>query len=380
MGSGTLDHPKKTLIVYASAGHGHEKAAKAVYEACRKFHPEIETKIQDSLSHAIGFSGDFYKQLYYWQIRHAPWLWALFYYSTDHPGVYFFIRTIRRILNGLLARPLEKYIAQENPSAILATHFMAVEVASHLKRSGKISAKLFVVITDYMPHAVWTASRVDKYLVALKDTKEELMARGIPADRICVTGIPIEEKFSVPYDRRALEEKFGIGDRRFSVLVTSGGAGIGAMRELVRELLEVPSPIRVLIVCGSNESLKNHLEKLNDPRGCLKIFGFVDNMQELMEVADVVVGKGGGLTITESFSKSKPVIIFNPVPGQETRNALVVEKYHAGFLAGSPKAVADRIREISGDAACLERLRQGARNIAKSESARRIAEIVENGN
>lgn len=372
-----MDHPKITLIVYASAGLGHEKAAKAIGEAYRKFHPSVEVKVQDSLALSAGFFGALYRQIYYWQIQYAPWLWAIFYYSTDHKLTYFFIRQLRRVLNGLMARPLEKYFIKENPSTILVTHFMAAEIASHLKRSGKIDAKLFVVITDYLPHAVWTACGVDRYLVALEDTKAGLIARGVLPEKIRVTGIPIEEKFLEVQDRKALEAKFGIEDRRFTVLVTSGGAGIGAMQKIVQEILKLPSPIRVLIVCGTNERLKNRLEKLSGSRGSLKTFGFVNNMQELMETADVVVGKGGGLTITESFSRTKPVIIFDPVPGQEMRNALMAEKYHAGFLVRSPKEAADRIREIAGDKACLERLKEGTRNISKPESARKIAEIAE---
>lgn len=373
-----MDHPKKVLILYASAGHGHEKAAKAILEECGGSGSKIEAEAFDTLDIIPPFWGRLYKQVYYSQIKHAPWLWGFFYYSMDVPAVYWWIRWLRRIINSTAGKPLHRFISKENPLAIISTHFLSTEVASFLKGKGYIHSKLINVVTDYLPHHFWIAPEVDIYVVGLSETKTELVKRGVPENKIRVLGIPVEKKFLLPQSRQAVCAKLGLSKDLFTVLVTSGGAGIGELRKIADGILALKRDVQVLIVCGTNEWLFDNLKHRSLEEPHLKVFGFVSNMEELMEASDLVIGKAGGLTITESFVKAKPVILFRSVPGQEARNASCVRKYEAGVVTDSVAEVIGKVSEFLDFPERLKTMGENARKFAKPHATEEIVQLIEN--
>ena len=141
-----------------------------------------------------------------------------------------------------------------------------------------------------------------------------------------MTGIPVEKKFLADLPTLETRARLQLDLSAFTVLITSGGGGIGSMKNIVEGLLGLKKPIQILAVCGTNQLLFHRLSDRAVDRPLLKVFGFVDHMQELMAASDLVIGKGGGLTITESFSQGKPIILFQSIPGQETRNAFFVHQ------------------------------------------------------
>ena len=371
-----MDPSKKILILYASAGHGHEKAAKAILEACREL-PGVNAQIVDTISLASLFFGNLYRQSYLLQIHYVPWLWGIFYFVCDVSWVYGVIRRVRRAMNAVLAGRLERLILEERPDVIIATHFLSVEVTSHLKEQGRIHGKLLNVITDYLPHHVWLAKRVDLYAVALPETKEKLMQWRVPADRIRVTGIPVEKKFLADLPTLEMRARLQLDLSAFTVLITSGGGGIGSMKNIVEGLLELKKPIQILAVCGTNQPLFHRLSSMAVDRPLLKVFGFVDHMQELMAASDLVIGKGGGLTITESFSQGKPIILFQSIPGQETRNAFCVNRHHAGFVVRTIDEIAQKVSELLESPDQLDGMKRGVREIFRSDASEKIALLAQ---
>jgi len=372
-----LDPRRKVIILYASAGHGHKKAAQAVFDAYRLLSRGVQAQTVDALTFAPSFSGNFYGRLYLFLIRHFPWFWGFLYYGSDIGAVYAVLKPIRRAMNGSLLAGLEEWLVRENPAVVIATHFMPVEVVSHLKEKDKIGSRLITVITDYLPHYIWTAKNVDAYAVAIDETKEALIARGAAETKIHVLGIPVEEKFFQKHSKEELTAKLNIRNGVFTVLLTSGGAAIGDTETIIQGLLGLEKPAQILVVCGTNQQLFKRLEALSQDQASLKIFGFVNNMDELMEVSDVVVGKGGGLTITEAFAKGKPVILFQSVPGQETRNVSCVEKYQAGYAARSPREITTRVEELMNAPEKLDGLRAGIRRISRPRAAEAIVQLAE---
>ena len=372
-----MDPQRKVIILYASAGHGHKKAAQAVLDAYRLLSRGVQAQTVDVLTFAPSFSGRFYGWIYLFLIRYLPWFWGFLYYGSDIGAVYAVLKPLRRVMNGSLLVGLEDWLVREDPAAIIATHFMPVEVVSHLKEKNKIGSRLITVVTDYLPHCIWTAKNVDAYAVAIDETKEALIARGVAGTKIHVLGIPVEEKFLQKHSKEALAVKLNIRGGIFTALLTSGGAAVGDTETIVKGLLGLEKPVQILVVCGTNQQLFKRLETLSQGQGLLKIFGFVNNMDELMEVSDVVIGKGGGLTITEAFAKGKPVILFQSVPGQETRNVSCVEKYQAGYAARSPREITTRVEELMNVPDKLETLRAGIRRISHPSAAEAIAQLAE---
>ncbi|MBI4432041.1 MAG: hypothetical protein HY592_00965 [Candidatus Omnitrophica bacterium] len=368
-----MDSSKKALILYAAAGHGHEKAARALEEAYRRH--GAQARCVNVLAFTPAFFGSGYEKTYLFLIRHTPWLWGFFYYLGDHRLVYhLIIRPLRRVVNAGIGKRLTELILAERPSVIISTHFLATEVAGHLKLKSHITAKVVTVVTDYLPHAFWLSSGVDHYVVALPETKAALEKKGVVAGKIKVLGIPIEEKFSRRLSSELIRQRYGLPAHFFTVLLTSGGAAIGPVKKLARTLLELDRPVGLLVVCGTNDSLRHQLTESFGDRQGVKIFGFVDNMDELMEASDIVVGKAGGLTVSECMAKGRPMILFRPIPGQESRNAGILGKYIAGVTAHSVREVRDNVKTFIDTPQRMVQFRHNVREVARPHAAEQIFE------
>ncbi|HXV18693.1 MAG TPA: glycosyltransferase, partial [Candidatus Omnitrophota bacterium] len=179
------------------------------------------------------------------------------------------------------------------------------------------------------------------------------------------------------HDSHEMDLKLGIREKLFTVLVTSGGAGIGDTQAIVKGILSLKKPVQVLVVCGTNKALFMALSGMAQENRLLKVFGFVSNMDELMEASDVVVGKAGGLTVTESFVKGKPVILFRSVPGQESRNADFVARNEVGFTTDSIKEVVSIVSRLHDEPDQIQALRDKVRRIARPNASFDIVKVVE---
>jgi processive 1,2-diacylglycerol beta-glucosyltransferase len=366
------DAGKKIVILYASAGHGHEKAARAVEERCRRDGHEVQCL--DVLPMTPKAFGENYRAGYLRIISQAPRLWGFLYYLADFAPLHALLRPLRRVTNHLMARPLERMLLENPPDGVVSTHFLATEVVGNMKRKGRLRSKLVTVITDYKPHYFWLEQGVDAYAVASDETREELLRRRIPAERIEVTGIPVMSKFEYPLDKAVQRGFLRLATDDFVVLLTSGGAGVGTTAGLVKSLLALDKKVVVLAVCGTNEALRAELSALG--QGRLKVYGFVNNMDELMAAADVVIGKGGGLTMTECFAMHAPMIVLKPVPGQESRNAQVAQSRGAAILARDASDVVAIVRSVLLDPQKLARVRQGAASMARPAAAARVVALA----
>lgn len=355
---------KKFLILYASAGHGHEKAAKAVAEACRQ-RGFSRVDCVDMLKHSSFGFGERYRGLYLFLIRTMPWLWGFAYYAADVPLIYWVLRPLRRLNNHFFVPGVEKLILESSADIVISAHFMGCEVAATLKKQKRIQAKLITVVTDYLAHAFWVESETDTYCVASDDTARDLERRGVSADRVVVTGIPIESKFSSAPARESVRDSMGLDKGLFTLLLTSGGAGGALLESLVDSLAIQEPPFQLLVVCGTNEKMLQRLRVKHRERLNIHLYGFVDNIHELMSAADLVVGKGGGLTITESLAMARPMVLVGAVPGQESRNVRVMVKKGAASRADSFLQVKAQISKYRDDGPFY------AKTLAVIESTRR---------
>lgn len=365
---------RKILILYASAGHGHEKAARAVLEELEG-DPGVETRMADVLSLTPRFFGRNYTAFYIFMIKHIPKLWGFFYHLLDHPAVYAFVRPVRRINNALFARGVHELIKIEQPHVIVSTHFLPCEVTAYLKRQG-LKTHLVTVITDFLPHEFWLENGTDVYAVASDITREELLRRGVADSIIHVTGIPVSSHFSGPSSKAESARSLGLDPLLFTVLMTGGGAGVGSVARLAEGVLAKIPSIQLVVVCGTNRALFENLSAIAVKDKRLKVYGFIDNMYTFMDAADIVVGKGGGLTVSESLAKGTPMIVFESVPGQESRNAAVIAGKHAGLIAVSLADAIDKIAMLETDRKQLEALKASAMHLARPRASRAVAELA----
>jgi len=309
----------KILVIHATAGAGHKKAAEAIYHGL-----QAQGRHEAHIVDALDYTNPFFKKSYPWfyslLVTRLPWAWAFFFALLDLPWMQPIVHVVRRIYNRINAHGLEKFLIKEQFDAIIVTQFLSAEVSAYLKRTGKIKSKVICVVTDFDVHRIWVNEGIDCYTGACDYTKTKLISLGVPAENVFATGIPTDAKFSRPVDKEALKKKLGLHDGLI-ILVATGSFGMGPIEELVKLLEEY----QLLVVCGHNKALYERLKPLAHQN--VHILGLVDNMDELMSVADVMVTKPGGLSIAEALVKRLPMIFFSAIPGQEINNVKVLSSY-----------------------------------------------------
>jgi len=359
------------LILSASAGAGHMRAADALAEACRQRHPELQVLHVDALDYVSRIVKRTYARGYLQTVNRNPALWGYLYQLSDKqdPEKSRGARLVH-LLDQLGKRKLVRLVAQSKPFHVLCTHFLPARDLLVRKAAHPERPPVSVVITDYDVHAYWVDPGVHRYYVATEEVRWELAARGIEAERIVVAGIPIHPVFGRSKGRGVLATKFGLASDVRTVLVLSGGFGIGDVERTVRTVLGVEGPLQILAVAGRNEGLRKTLSELPVPAGKkLVVFGFVDFIEELMEVADLCVSKSGGMTVSECLTKGLPMVVLAPIPGQEERNCDYLLEKGIALKAKDHAGLAYKLRGLLADAERLPAMRVAAREASRPNAA-----------
>ncbi|MCG8431302.1 MAG: hypothetical protein MJA29_09035 [Candidatus Omnitrophica bacterium] len=365
----------KTLIVHASAGAGHRKAAEAVYEQFCRRDPQSSHTLCDILDYCSSFYRFCYRSAYSFLINRAPWLWGILFVLTSLPGLKQLLRRWISLNNIRHTRRFAEYLRREQFDCIIATHFLPPEIAAALKRDGSIRSRIYVVITDYGVHPFWVTPGIDEYIVATMQTRRILEGMVTQKPRVSVLGIPVDSRYAHEMSRSRICERFGLRADTFTVLVVTGSFGIGPLDRIAGILSS--RDMQVLVVCARNERLRRRLEQAAYPG--VKVFGFVDTMPELMAVADVIVTKPGGLTVTEVLARRIVPVFIAAIPGQESENVRVLAGYGIGKAAGSVAGVKALVGAYKRHAERMADVRSAIGNIRKPHSAEELYEQVRSG-
>ncbi|MFQ5952588.1 MAG: hypothetical protein ACE5JK_04180, partial [Candidatus Omnitrophota bacterium] len=254
---------KKICIIYSTAGMGHKKAAMAVLKALQdKVKNIVEVEVIDLLEYASPFYRYLYTDFYIFVVSKVKWLWRMIYYIPNHPFVDLFVKPLRDFSDSRHLKKLVEKLSQENPDAIIATHFLLPGVAGALRKIKGFRSKMYAVITDYGPHSYWLSKYIDGYFVGSEFTSKEVQKRGIPAEKINVTGIPTGEEFSKKFNNGELRETYGLAKEKKTIFLLSGGFGVGPMEEILLSLNSCKSDIQVITVCGHNKEVYEDIDRL----------------------------------------------------------------------------------------------------------------------
>lgn len=365
---------KRVLILSASVGSGHVKAADALARAMRARSDVDEVLSDDSLDHTNVLHKQFYSTLYKKLSAMLPEFLGWWYETSDDPWV---ADKGRLLIDLPQALPLINLVREFRPDVILCTHFMPAGVISWLIANGKLDARLGVVITDFHFHAFWITRAFNWYFVAQEDDKIHMEALGLPSDRIEVTGIPVEPEFGTPVDVNAVLERHGLQPGRPTILVAGGALGMSPATAVVRQLLQVERDFQAIIVCGKNEEMQNEIvELLKDRPADFRVLGYTKDMADFMSVATILLSKPGGMTTAEAVACGLPMMILDPIGGQEERNADVLLEAGAAVKCTEVTLVAHKLRRLLDDPERLRQMSRNARNLGRPNASADIARIV----
>lgn len=361
------------LILAASAGGGHMIAARALEHALRQQAPDADIEVLDVLAISNILFRRLYADGYLELVRHAPAAMGWLYEAMDRPNgrIQDAVRVWIQNFNKL---PTVRYVRQRRPRLILNTHYLTAEIVGQMRRSKQLDCPQVTITTDYETHRLWVQEPTERYYTATEDGKTYLTTFGAAGENVLVTGIPVRPGFDLTLDRDEARRRCRLELARPVILLLCGGFGVGPIAELLRELIAMPADVQIVVIAGRNERLRLRLETAAQAaRQPARVLGFTDKMHEWMRAADLVVTKPGGLTVAESLACGLPLVIVNPIPGQETRNSDYLLERGAAIKVNNSRLLGHRIGMLLGDSARLQALREAARRIARPYAARDIA-------
>ena len=373
---------KKILIFYASYGGGHLNAAKSIYECILENYPKMEVELIDCMKYVNKAIEKVTTAAYIEAAKKMPIVWGRIYNDSQKGP----LAHISSRSNKIMAIKLLKLLREKQPELIISTHPFGSQMCSYLKRKGKISAKIATIMTDFAIHDQWIVGNefTDYYFVAQEGMKEQLMQKNIPAEKIYVTGIPVSKRFLQQYDKNKIIREFNLSEDKKTILFFGGGEfGLGKTRtfEIFEKFVQFAknNNMQIVGISGKNEKMKlNFEEKVekNDAQKNVKILEFTNQVPELMSISCLVVTKPGGMTTTESLVSHLPMVIINPIPGQEEENAKFLEENGIAIWLKKKDDVEHTIGTLLKSPEKLEKMRNQAKIFAHPNSTQDICKIL----
>jgi processive 1,2-diacylglycerol beta-glucosyltransferase len=363
--------PNSVMVLSAAAATGHLRAADALVSAFDA--KGVSARHIEVLRYTNPVFRKIYSDLYVELMTRGPDLLGWLYKTFDRPWQF---QKRRLALDRLNTGPLVKLIRQENPDLALCTHFLPAEILLCLRKKKILDIPIGVVVTDFDAHAMWLLQNVDWYFVACEETRFYLAALGIPPETIFVTGIPIDPIFGVEKPKAETRIHFGFDPDKTTLLVSPGGFGVGPVESLVRAIHEIQHPIQIVVICGRNKRLEDHLKSFLDTRHPMKVIGFTNEMDSWMAASDLLVGKAGGLTSSEALARGLVLVIVNPIPGQEERNSDHFLEEGVGIRCNNLPALAYKIDTLLSDQERFSKMQQAVKRLARPHAAFEVVSTV----
>ena len=365
---------KRILILSASVGSGHVSAAEALAKSFRA-RPDVEdVLVDDSLDHTNVLHKQLYSTLYKRLSAMLPEFLGWWYVSSDEPWV---SDKSRLALDLPQALPLVNLVRDFQPDSIICTHFMPAGVLSFLIGLGRLEAELGIVVTDFHFHAFWITRAFHWYFVAQEEDRIHMEGLGLPGDRIHVTGIPVGPEFMTPVDRGEVLRRYDLDPAQPTLLVAGGALGLSPASAVVRRLLQLDRKFQAIIACGKNDELKREIEMLtSEQRDRFRVLGYTREMPDLLGAATLLLSKPGGMTTAESLARGLPMVILDPIGGQEERNSDVLLEAGAAVKCTEVTVLNHKLCRLLDDPERIAAMRENARRLGRPDAAEAIARIV----
>lgn len=371
---------KKILIFYASYGGGHLSTANSINEYLQKNYKDAQIELIDCMKYVNKAIEKVTTAAYREMSKRVPWAWGKIY-SDSQKGPLAHLSTRA---NKVMAIKLLKLLREKNPDIIISTHPFGSQMCSYLKRKGKIHALIATIMTDFSPHDQWLVGSdyTDYYFVSNEKMKKYLVSKNIEETKVFVTGIPISSRFLQAHNDEQTINDLGFSNFKPIILFFGGGEyGLGNSHTLdVFEcLVKNFDNHQIIAIAGKNEKIKNSFEGIvnkYNKKSSVKVLGFTNKVPEFMSISTLVITKPGGLTTSESLASNLPIIVINPIPGQEEENAeFLVEKQIAIWIKKDDN-IEEALKSLLLNPEKIEQMRENTKLLSKKYSTENICNII----
>jgi processive 1,2-diacylglycerol beta-glucosyltransferase len=366
----------RIAILSCNYGGGHQRVAEVLADELRQRSPGCHVRIYDYIETCVGHGYNVaFTSLYFGSVRWAPKIYRSFYRATSAIPSH---STAQRFINSIGKRRLAALLRTQRPDVVICTYCLPAGGMSELKHEGRTDVPCVTVVTDHAVHSQWIHPAVDLYLVSSDRVRDGFVARGIPADRVLPTGIPVSSALGTPLNRHTLRRRYGLDPDLPTILIMMGAYNLmrGAV-EVCSSMLELSRPAQLLFVCGKDERLRQALEdrarKASMP---VHVLGYVTAIPELMALSDLTVSKAGGVTTSEALAAELPMVLVNSIPGQEEENTAFLQSVGAAIVAPRPADLRHLVADLLDHPDSLARLRDGARQVKRPGAAAHAAAAI----
>lgn len=363
---------RRFLLLHVTPRSGHFRASRALEHTLTRLDPNASVTNIDASTYTSRFVRWAISRSYFSLIRHQPDVWEYLY---DNPAVHRHVQQLRALLHRYQAGKLRQLLERVRPDAIACTQAYPCGMVADFKKHYGLSAPIVGVLTDYAPHLYWFHETVDAYVVPSEQVKQRFLARGVEASRVHVLGIPIDLKFLDSTDRDATARRFGLRLEQPILLVMGGSSGFGPLREILLALDFLPHACQTVVVTGSNRPLLTWILQHRFRHRVIPL-GFSDHIPQLMDLATLLISKPGGLTTSEALAKRLPLVMINPIPGQEAYNARHLLSQGAAVQASGPDTVRQTVRDLLDNPERLATLRQRCAQLGRPSAALDIGKLL----
>lgn len=372
---------KKVLVFYASYGGGHLSAAKSIKNYIDEYYDDVEVEMIDCVKYINKALDKVTTAAYREMAKKAPWAWERVYYKSQD-GL---LGKVSTTANKIMAVKMAKLFREFKPDVVISTHPFGSQMTSYLKQKNKTNCTLATIMTDFASHDQWLIGHkfVNYYFVSNSSMKDDMIKNEIPEEKIHVTGIPISNRFLQSYDKDEIYSLFELKPNKKTVLFFGGGEyGLGKEKTVsILDCLADFSNIQVVAIAGKNEKMKKAFEdivKEKSKEKTIKVLPFTDKVPELMAISDLVITKPGGLTTSESLASHLPLIVINPIPGQEEENAEFLENYGCAKWLKKDDNIKEILSDILNNDETLENMKNNSIKLAKPTSTEDICKTIFN--
>lgn len=363
---------KKVLLLFISEHSGHHCASRAIEKALRIVDPSVETLNINSFNYTNPILEKVINRAYMGVVMRTPEVWEYLY---DNPKVLKNTQKLRAMIHRFNTGKLKSLLDEFRPDVIICTQAFPCGMIADYKKSANARIPLIGVLTDYAPHSYWVFNDVDKYIVPSAETGKKLIDNGVDPVKVEEFGIPIDPEFLERRTKEELCDEMGIDRSLPCVLIMGGTQGLGPIENVARLLDASGIKLQVIIATGTNKKVYRWLKRRHFRKKFI-ILPFADNVNALMRVATVIITKPGGITTAEALAAGIPMLILNPLPGQEAMNTRFLLKEGVAVKAESPEDVVVILDELLYNVSKLKEMSRKAIALSKPESAMNIARLT----
>lgn len=368
----------KVLILSITAGQGHNTTAASLSLYLETL--GAECRILDTYSYLNKMLGGTVSKGYLLSVENAKFAYAKVYKHLEKRKKNANSLSATRLTNMLFTKKMKKYIDIYDPDVIVCTHIFAGMIIDLLKQRHTIRAKTIGIVTDFTMHPYWEEGlHLDYVVIANENMSISAKKKGFTCEQILPFGIPIHPKFAVNMPKAEARESIGLMPDKPTLLLMGGSMGYGHLSETVELLDDIELDLQIIIVCGSNSDAKNAIDKMHTKK-LLVNYGYTTNVNILMDAADCIISKPGGLTTSEALAKRLPMIMVNPIPGQEERNVQFLLNNGVAMAISDTNTLDSIIYDLFGVPEKLEIMKKSIDLIRKPESTKTLCEFIMNIN